>query len=297
VRDPAQQPPFSSTDGGHTWQRNYCDPASTVTCQGAYEGCGENYGKAFAILGGDAKPNVGSSDPRSLVHLDYRYDALVDFGYWHYLQASDAWSHDVPPAGKKGDMASVISLGGYSKQPLPRAVDEPPPAYHPDGWGYCWAEPANENNCFNYPAADRGIPYDVLEFLSGTDAAAEAKRMYDDGNYVRGRFAPGERIVIMVYNGVAGDQWGTPGKLDDAAAVVGYFGAVIVGYGTDLETPDDGGTRCIGTPGQYETYRHCIKQNPSGQANTVYAIATAPLLIDPETYIEEFLPRQILLIR
>ncbi len=294
VRNPGEQPPFKTTDGGLTWQRNICpDPYNDNTCQGPYEGYGENFGKAFALLGADAKPNYGSQDPRSFVHLDYRYDAMVDGGYWHWLMSSDQWQHNVKPVGKKGEMAEVIASGGYTKQPIPRALHEPPPEYYIDGWSECWALPHNEDNCFNYPEDGRSIPYDVVQFLSGADAAAEAKEMYDDGNYVDGRFAPGERIVIMVYNGFSAQQWGNGGNKDDAAVIVGYFGAIIVGYGNNFDTQCE--QHYHPTPGDWASYVPCI----DGQPNTVFGIAapSAPLTIDPSKLLEEFLPKKITLIK
>jgi len=296
VRDPSQLPPFSSTDGGLTWERNFCpDPYNDNTCQGPYEGTSENYGKAFAILGADAKPNYGSSQPRSGVMLDSRYDALENGGNWYLLVNNDAWlgpNTASPVADGQGadEMAEVMKSGGYSKKPIPRAVHEPPIDYitNPSGWSYCWALPHNEDNCFNYPASSRGSPYDTLQFLSGAKASFLAKTMYDDGNYVDGRFAPGERIVILVYNSVAGDQWGSGGNKSDAATVVGYFGARIVGYGNDFDHP------CNGTPGDWASYTHCLK----GNVNTTYAVADndAPLVIDPSKLLNEFLPKKITLI-
>ena len=47
VRNPAEDPPFFSTDGGVTWERNWCgNQYNDYTCQGAYEGYGDNFGKA-----------------------------------------------------------------------------------------------------------------------------------------------------------------------------------------------------------------------------------------------------------
>ncbi|MBN1485126.1 MAG: Tad domain-containing protein [Chloroflexia bacterium] len=289
VRDPGELPPFSSTDGGATWERNFCaDPYNDNTCQGAYDGYSENYGKAFAILGGDAKPNYGSQDPRSLVHLDYRYSGLADGdGDWYYLVESDTWMGPVKPLGKKGDMGDVIRAGGYSKVPIPAAVHEPPPAYIGE-WGYCWGTPPDD--CFNHPQANRSQPYEVVEFLSGADASDEAKAMYDGGNYVEGRFAPGQRLVIMVYNSLAGEQWdGSKGK-DDVAVIVGYFGCVIVAYGTDLDP-------CACDNFDVDCFQGCIKSK--GQPNTVYGMVgdMGDLTIDPSKLLEEFLPKKITLIR
>ncbi len=172
VRDPYEDPPFESTDGGVTWERNWCgNQYNDYTCQGAYDGYGDNFGKAFALLGADAKPNFGSMDPRSFVHLDYRYDALNNDGDWHYLIANDQWAHDITPNGKKPEMAAVIAAGGYSKVPLLLSVHEPPPGYFVNGWGYCWATPEDEDTCFNYPETGRDIPYGVVQSLSGADVS------------------------------------------------------------------------------------------------------------------------------
>ncbi len=296
VRDPSQLPPFS-TDGGGGWIRNFCaNPYNNYTCQGAYGGYGENFGKAFAMLGGDAKPNHGSTDPRSFVHLDYRYDAIVEEGGdWHYLAADDQWVHYVKPNGKKDEMAAVIRAGGYSKVPIPIAVHEPPPLSFIDGWAYCWGNP-NEGKCFNYPAVGMAAPYGVVQSLSGTDAAKMAQEMYDNGRYVDGRFAPGQQIVIMVYNGFSSQQWGKGGvnnEKDDAAVIVGYFGAIIVGYGNDFDSKCE--TKYHPTPGNWTSYVPCI----SGNEQTVYGLASgdAPLVIDPSQLINNFLPKKIYLIK
>lgn len=298
VRDPSEPEPFYTTNGGATWNRRFCaNPYNDYTCQGAYGGYGENFGKAFALLGGDAKPNYGSMDPRSFVHLDYRYDAITaEGGDWHYLVANDQWVHNVKPAGKKDEMAAVIRAGGYSKVPIPIAVHEPPPTYRIDGWGYCWALPKNRDNCFNYPELGMSAPYGVVQSLSGTDAAKMAKEMYDNGQYVEGRFAPGQHIVIMVYNGFASEQWGKGGvnnEKEDAAVIVGYFGAVIAGYGNDFDKNCE--KNYHPTPGDWTTYVPCI----SGNEQTVYGLASgdAPLTIDPTPLIENFLPKMIYLIK
>ena len=295
LRDPSEDPPFESTDG-ITWQRNECaDPYNEDTCQGPYEGYAENYGKALALLGGDAKPNYGSQNPRSGVMLDCRYDALDASGEWWYLPVSDVWAG---PGGEcpmnDGDAAAlmeeVILAGGYSKSPLPRALHEPPPEYIEDGWAYCWATPENEDNCFNYPETDRDEPYDTLQFLNGTKTSKWAETMCSN-NYNNGQFVPGTRIVVMAYNSVAGDQWGSPHKAD-SAVVVGYFGAVIVGCGNNFTYP------CSGTPGDWASYTHCLPGDPE-KGNTVYGLAAndAPLVIDPSKLLDDFLPKKITLIK
>lgn len=297
VRDPSQPPPFRTTDGGATWQHNdcawdsrCCNSYNANHCQGPYEGQGDLFGRAFAMLGGDARPNYGSQNPRSAVELDYRYDAIEDGGYWFYLVGNDTWVGPTSPIADgqgKAAMEEVIKSGGYSKVPLPRALHEPPMAYI-DQWGYCWGSPPN--NCFNYPKSGRSRPYDTLQFLSGTAASFLARAMEDDGRYVDGRYAPGQRIVIMVYNGFTGDQWGQGGAKNDAAAVVGYFGAIIVGYGNNFEHP------CTGwTAGDAASFAHCVKGNP----NTTYGLASpsGPLVIDPTKLLNEFLPKKIVLVR
>lgn len=291
VRNPSEPPPFSRiSQSPEVWQKNVCpNPTNNNICQGPYEGYGDNFGKAFALLGGDAKPNYGSMEPRSAVEIDYRYDALRTGGFWHYLIGDDIWQDNVGPIADgqgKAAMEEVLRAGGYRKSPLPAVALEPPPE-HLQEWDYCWGTPS-ANNCFNFPATGRSKPYEVLQFLSGTASRFLAQAMYDDGKYVDGRYAPGERIAIMVYNGAAGDQWGTGGNKSDSAVVVGYFGAVIVGYGNNFDHP------CNGTPGDWQSYVHCV----SGQPNTVYGIAdrSAPLMLDPTPLIEEFLPKQIVLI-
>ncbi|MBN1485108.1 MAG: hypothetical protein JXA37_10325 [Chloroflexia bacterium] len=289
VRDPAELPPFSSTDGGATWQRNCCpDPYNDNTCQGPYDGCGENYGQAFALLGADAKPNYGSQDPRGFVHLDYRYDALEDGGLWYWLVANDTWLADVNPPGYPDEMPQVIADGAYQKVPLPRALHEPPPIYI-DGWGYCWGTPSEEN-CFNYPASGRSAPYDVVEFLSGVDAAQAAQLMYDGGDYVGGCYAPGQRFIAAVYNGCAVEQWGQAGSKEDAAVLVGYAGIMIVGYGTDMDYP------CNCPPFDLNCFQGCIS---GGAVNTVYGLVApdGDLVIDPTHLLWEFLPKKVVLIR
>lgn len=202
VRDPSQPPPFGSTDGGNTWFRNVCpDPYNEDTCQGPYEGAGENFGKAFALVGADAQPVSFPANPRGGVEPDYRYDALVDGGHWHYLVDSDQWLHDVspPPQGEfRYLLEEIIRQGGYRKTPLPKALLEPPPAYI-DEWGYCWDTP-EPDHCFNYPQSDRSEPYEALMSAYGTVSARLAYAMYDDGNYMDGRYVPGQRIVVAVYN-------------------------------------------------------------------------------------------------
>lgn len=268
VRDPSQPPPFGSTDGGNTWFHNVCpDPYNEDTCQGPYEGAGENFGKAFALVGADAQPVSFPANPRGGVEPDYRYDALVDGGHWHYLVDSDQWLHDVspPPQGEfRYLLEEIIRQGGYRKTPLPKALLEPPPAYI-DEWGYCWDTP-EPDHCFNYPQSDRSEPYEALMSAYGTVSARLAYAMYDDGNYMDGRYAPGQRIVVAVYNGYALEA---PGN--DAIMLVGYFRAVIVGYGQELKHP------CDGTPGDWQSYVHCIR----GRVDTVYGLAETPLTLDP----------------
>jgi hypothetical protein len=295
VRDPGEPPPFELLSGDpgddtDVWGRIYCaDPYNENTCQGPYEGYGENFGLGFALLGADAKPNYGSMDPRSFVHLDWRYNAIIDGqDGWYYLVTNDTFMGPIKPAGNKQEMSEVIKSGGYSKTPIPRALHEPPPARLQD-WGYCWDTPGADN-CFNYPDANRTAPFDVLEFLSGADASKEAKSMYDDGNYIDGRFAPGERIVILVYNGASADTWGVPGSQDDAALIMGYFGAVILEYGNKYAT------NCNCAPFDFDCLQTCVDV---GNPNTVYGMVGpgADLTIDPSKLLEEFLPKEITLIK
>ncbi len=291
VRNPSEPPPFSTDDGGTTWYRNSCgNPDNEYTCQGPYDGYSENFGRAFAILGQDAKPNHGSNNPRSGVDIDFRFDGLANPGLWHELVSSGEWNDGagVPSQGQmKADMAAVIESGGYAKSPLPHAVQEPPPSTpYQEAYAYCWKNPASEDNCFNYPATGRGQPYEVLPFLNGTSQPFQADAMYDGGDYVEGRYAPGQRIVIMVYNAYPGTLGG-----EDVAIVTGYFGAVVVGYGTDLLQCDGG------IPGDWLSFAPCIKDK--GKPNTVYAIAdlSAPLVINPEKLLNDFLPKKITLIK
>ncbi len=297
VRNPSQLPPFGTSDGGITWYRNVCpDPWNENTCQGPYEGYGENFGKAFPLMGQDAYPNYGSRQPRSAVVIDVRYNALTDGGTFHQLVSDNNWLHDVHPIPQgqgMQDMQEVILQGGYRKVPLPRAAQEPPTLGYIDGWGYCWKNPPSVENCFNYPEEDRSEPYDGLQFLYGTEASKMAMSMYDDGNYVDGRYAPGQHLVIMVYNSSPGQNWGSSGKSQDVAVIVGYFGAVIVGYGNDFTHP------CEGTPGDWESYVHCVERPGNSRPSTVYGMAdpSAPLTIDPSKLLEDFLPKKIVLIR
>ncbi len=292
VRNPVEEAPFRTDDGGLTWARNICaDPYNNNTCQGPYEGYGENYGKAFAILGADAKPLGGSMNPRSGVVLNCRYDAIINTGAWHELTGDNAWANPGQCAiadGQGGaDMEAIIRAGGYDRVPLPAALNEPPTEFYEDGWTYCWQEPYNEDNCFNWPEEDREQPYEVLQFLSGARAAQMARTMYDEGRFIDGRFAPGERIVIMVYNGYVMDTD------KDTAVLVGYFGAIIVGYGNNFDPNCEANYNP--TPGEWETYDDCI----TGQPNTVYAVAApmAPLVINPEKLLDDFLPKKVVLIR
>lgn len=287
VRDPYAPPPFSSTDGGVTWQRNRCrsigpEPRVDDTCQGPYDGAGENVGRAFAVLGFDAPPTAGSSNPRGAVELDYRYDALLAAGTWHWLITSSQWLHDVAPItdGQGKDMmAAVLAAGGYALTPLPQSVREPPSAYV-DEWGYCWGTPPT--GCFNYPESGRAEPYDSLQFLSGATGVFLAQYMYDGGNYLGGRYAPGQRIVTAVFDGYAGAQWGPSGKRADNAVLVGYVGLVIVGYGNTFDP------YCAGTPGDWQSFAPCI----SGTPNTLYGLVVpgGELRADPTWLLQHFLP-------
>ncbi len=180
VRNPAEEAPFRTDDGGMTWVRNICaDPFNNDTCQGPYEGYGENYGKAFAILGADAKPLDGSKNPRSGVVLNCRFDSLVPNGYWHELTGDNSWANPgqcAMPDGQGGDdMEKIIRAGGYDRVPLPAALNEPPSEFYEETWTYCWQDPPNEDNCFNWPEEDREQPYEVLQFLSGARAAQMAR--------------------------------------------------------------------------------------------------------------------------
>lgn len=290
VRDPGQLPPFSEDPpGSDEWVRNLSsDPYNDYTSQGAYQGYSENFGRAFAILGADAKPTQTPADTRSAVELDYRYDALLEGGMWHTLLASDTWQHDTSPIAEgqgKAAMEAVILSGGYDKIPLPRALHEPPPDYgHISDWGWCWDTPPNDENCFNHPETGRSAPYDMLQFLSGASARFLAKAMHDN-NYAEGRYPPGQRIVIMVYDGYFGASWGNT----DVAPVVGYFGAVIVGYGNHYAN------NCPCDPFDLECFQGCV----GGQANTTYGMVApgGQLVIDPTKLLEEFLPKKISLIK
>jgi len=291
--DPSVPPPFTKvSDSPEEWKRNSCseypaccDSDNNNVCQGAYQGYGENYGRAFAILGQDATPNYGSSDPRSFVHLDYRYDAVDEDGYWHILLNNDTWAEpQVPqtwgPEKRKDEMSNIFLEGGYRKVPLPGAMLEPPPERILE-WGFCWA--GAHPGCFNLPSDVNHSPYCAVSFLPGADAAKEAKAMYQSG-----RYPPGTRVVIMVYNGASADQWGAD-KKNDVAMVVGYFGAIVVGYGNNFDHP------CNGTAGNWQSFQSCI----SGNENTAYGVVgpKGDLRLSPQSLIDQFLPKKITLIK
>ncbi len=275
VRDPSQPPPFSTTDGGATWQRNICaNPYNLDTCQGPYEGAGENFGRAFPLLGQDAPSNYGPANPRGGVDVDVRYNALVAGGQWYELMDDDTFLPIAYPPAQglaKGAMLLVIAQGGAGKRPFSGTLFEPPPT-HIGQWTYCWGPLPQEDNCFNYPASSRPEPYDVLMFLNGTSCSFLVKAMYDNGDYIDGRYAPGQRIVVAAFDGYVGDLGGW-----DVSPLVGYFRAIIVGYGDTIHIS------CNGIPGDWQSYAHCIV----GQVNTVYAIAdpTGPLVLDPTPYL------------
>ncbi len=313
VGDPLP-PPFSPQGSG--WIRNNCStPYTEGTCQGPYPDVTDsNFGRAFAILGDDAKPNYGSNDPRSGVELNYRFDALVEDGYWHSLESCAitgtnpcVWQDNVspyPPGQGAHVMEAMIKSGGYREQ-LPEVLIEPPIDYLEE-WGYCWG--AAPDDCFNAPAQGRSQPYDVLQFLKGAQASAMAGAMYDEGHYVQGRYTPGQRIAVLVYNSAPGAQWGPNGKTADTAPIVGYIGVVIVGYGTNMSSyphcncpRGEAGLSCFqgcihhsghGGPTVYGLVPLCYKKDAAGNCLVPGGIHT-----DPAFLLEEFVPKQIELIR
>ena len=76
-------------------------------------------------------------------------------------------------------------------------------------------------------------PYATVSFIDGAAVAGQAVKanFYDNGNYSGGKYAPGKKIIVAVYDGIAE----APSATQQRTTIVGYARITIFGYGKELK--------------------------------------------------------------
>jgi Flp pilus assembly protein TadG len=190
-------------------------------------------GRVFAIVGGQANANVTPQQVVSLIDLDDRVNnskAGSSGDQWFNVSGFTYTPESFPKANSNKDIvAGYIKTGTYPNEPPTSVVEIFQPAY---------------TTTTNYPSSQ---PYASTSFYSGAGVAGQVvnSNYYDSGNFSNSKYAPGNKILVAVYDGI---QSGS-GSTDWRTTIVGFTEITIFGYGNRLRVVGPN----IGTSGPQNT--------------------------------------------
>lgn len=178
-------------------------------------------GRVFAIVGGNARGNASAYNIFSLVDLDRRigYSFPPPDGQWYKVSGTTFTPLPFADSNPDKDIAAGYIASGLYPNTLPIAVTE---VYQP---GYT-AVSQYTSACGNADNPCASISYFTGQGLVGQMVNAN---FYDDGNYSGGRYAPGQKIIVAVYDGIVGDNGN-----QHRTTIVGFARVTIFGYGNNL---------------------------------------------------------------
>jgi Flp pilus assembly protein TadG len=196
-------------------------------------------GRVFPIVGADAA-NPFDNEFRGVVDLDDRINNSIPQPDDQWYQVSgNTFTAESHPQGNstKDTVLSYIETGTYPNVP-PTPVSE---VYQ----GASYPTPTT-----NYPSTE---PYASTAIFSGNIIGGTAADFYDNGNYQNGKYAPGKKIVVAVYDGIIGGNGN-----DRRTTFVGFARVTIFFYcnknNFELITLNTPGTpHCSGLSGTPDT--------------------------------------------
>ena len=199
-----------------------------------------NQGKPLAIAGTNANPNNTSSDKGGFIGLDYRVNSYSDNPSESWFKLSSNGFQSIPATSvdpKVGDWAPYLDFYPHD---LPITITEQRILNYDNPTSY------------PYPFPTSNEPYASIAYITGMSTGQTISQMIDDGNYRQGRYRPGAKIAVLVYDGLR-QSTGTTKR----ATAVGYAGMTIIGYGNNLSD---------------------AQNDPFGKnATSVYGFANSPL--------------------
>jgi hypothetical protein len=104
-------------------------------------------------------------------------------------------------------------------------------------------------------------PYASTSYFKGQGVVGNDVKanFYDNGNYSGGKYAPGEKVIVAVYDGIVGDN-GNQAR----TTIVGFTVVTIFGYGNNLGLNGAGEPVVTGTQntlyGYIENVNESLKQ-------------------------------------
>jgi Flp pilus assembly protein TadG len=238
-------PPFSCTGSSVTVLDNgpLTSPCSGTDCTGRPT---STSGRVFAIIGGNARGNAPAFNIFGLLDLDDRIGISTTGGQWYNVVGDNfiAQSPNKPAITLKSVATAYIDSEIYPNT-IPTSVVE------------LFQPMPNYPNLMNPYTSSQ--PYASTSYFTGQGATGQVvnDNFYDSGNYSGGKYAPGNKIIVAVYDGVVGDT-GTQAR----TTIVGFTTITIFGYGNRL-------TSSLGVSGPQNTLygyvaniNDSLKQNP-----------------------------------
>jgi hypothetical protein len=178
-------------------------------------------GRVFAVVGGSARGNSAAFDIYGPLDLDNRNNISTVAGSWYNVIGNQFIAEPMPAPTQKKVYENYTTEGKYPNA-LPTSVVE---VFQP---GYT-----------TVTAYTSSQPYATTAYFPGLGFGQEvAGFLYDGGNYLSGKYAPGQKIIVAVYDGIVGDT-----GVNARTTIVGFARITIFGYGNNLNvtgnTPSD----------------------------------------------------------
>lgn len=176
--------------------------------------------RVFPIVGLNAK-GINSDELRSIVDLDYRINTSDGTGQWYRVAGSTFFPEPNSDSQRNKDIAAgYIESGAYPNITPTSAIEFYRPQYYIINPPYTSSE-----------------PYASVSFFSGQGTTKQLTEVfYDNGNYQGGKYAPGKKIIVAVYDGIVGGSGN-----QSRTTIVGFARVTIFGYGKNLGIDDASG--------------------------------------------------------
>jgi hypothetical protein len=186
--------------------------------------------RVFAVVGGNARDNAAAYNIFGIIDLDLRigFSNTAPGEQWYRVAGETFTTENNGSSGSdKSTTAGYIASGRYPHL-LPTSVVE---VYQP---GYTAVTLYTSSNPYASTSYFRGAG------LLGQNSSAN---FYDRGNYSGGKYEPGDKVIVTVYDGIKGGGSGS----DSRTTIVGFAVVTIFGYGKEMYL-NGSGQPMIGDP-------------------------------------------------